>query len=53
MFLRQQVFVLKRQVTRPRVTQRDREMRVLLASRLQGWRDVLFVVSPETLIGWH
>jgi len=24
-----------------------------LSSRLQGWREALFVVKPETLIGWH
>jgi putative transposase len=53
MFLRQQVIVLERQVTRPRLTQRDRQLLVLLASRLQGWREALFVVKPETLMGWR
>ena len=53
MFLRQQVILLERQVTRPLLTQRDRQLLVLLASRLQGWREALFVVQPETLIGWH
>ncbi|MEO8391835.1 MAG: helix-turn-helix domain-containing protein [Chloroflexota bacterium] len=53
MFLRQQLIVLERQVERPRVTQRDRQILVLLASRLQLWRDALIIVKPDTLIGWH
>jgi hypothetical protein len=53
MFLRQQLIVLERQVSRPRVTQRDRQILVLLASRIKGWREALIVVKPETLIGWH
>jgi putative transposase len=53
MFLRQQLIVLERQVSRPRVTQRDRQILVLLASRIKGWREALIVVKPDTLIGWH
>lgn len=45
MLLRQQVIVLERQVTRPKLTQGDRKIFVLLASRIRGWR--------EALIGWH
>ncbi len=52
-FLRQQLIVLERQIARPKLTQRDRRLLVLLASRLRSWRDALFVVKPETLIGWH
>ncbi len=53
MFLRQQVIILERQVERPQLTQRDRQVLVLLASRIQGWRDALMVVKPDTLLGWH
>ncbi len=53
MFLRQQLIVLERQVARPRMTQRDRQTLVLLASRIRGWREALIVVKPDTLIGWH
>jgi putative transposase len=53
MFLRQQVIVLERQVTRPKLTQGDRQIFVLLASRIRGWREALIVVKPDTLIGWH
>jgi hypothetical protein len=41
MCLRQQLIVLERQVL------------VLLASRIRGWREALIVVRPDTLIGWH
>jgi transposase InsO family protein len=53
MFLRQQLIVLERQVSRPPMTQRDRQILVLLASRIKGWREALIVVKPDTLIGWH
>lgn len=53
MFLRQQLIVLERQVSHPPVTQRDRQVLVLLASRIKGWREALIVVKPDTLIGWH
>jgi hypothetical protein len=53
MFLRQQLIVLERQVKRPQLTQRDRQILVLLASRIAGWREALVVVKPDTLLGWH
>jgi putative transposase len=53
MFLRQQLIVLERQVTRPQLMQRDRQILVLLASRIQGWREALMVVKPDTLLSWH
>ena len=52
-FLRQQLIVLARQVERPILTQRDRQILVLLASRNQGWREALKIVRSETLVGWH
>jgi transposase InsO family protein len=53
MFLRQQLIVLERQVVRPQLTQHDRRMLVLLASWIQGWREALVVVKPDTLLRWH
>lgn len=53
MFLRQQLVVLERQVERPILTQRDRQILVLLASRIRGWREALVVVKPDTLLSWH
>jgi hypothetical protein len=53
MLLRQQLIVLERQVKRPKLTQRDRQVLVLLSSWIQAWRDALMVVKPNTLIGWY
>jgi putative transposase len=53
MFLRQQLIVLERQVVRPQLRQRDRVVLVMLASRIQAWRDALIIVKPDTLIRWH
>ena len=53
MFLRQQLIVLERQVARPKVTPRDRQILVLLTSRIKGRREALMVVKPDTLLGWH
>ncbi len=51
--LRQQVIVLQRQIKRPKMSNLDRRLLVLLASRLRGWRSALLVVKPETLLLWH
>ncbi len=51
--LRQQLMVLHRQVKKPRFTQSDRLWLVLLASRVQNWRDALLILKPDTLLHWH
>jgi putative transposase len=51
--LRQQLVVLRRSVKRPHLTNKDRRVLVLLASRLRRWQDALLVVKPDTLITWH
>jgi len=51
--LRQQVIILQRGVKRPKVTNTDRRLLVLLASRLRAWRSALVVVKPEALLAWH
>ena len=53
MVLRQQLIVLNRSVKRPRFTQTDRALFVLLANRLQTWKDALLIVKPETVLRWH
>jgi putative transposase len=53
MFLRQQLIVLERQVARPQLRPRERVVLVMLASRIQAWRDALIIVKPDTLIRWH
>jgi transposase InsO family protein len=51
--LRQQLIVLGRQVKRPQLSWRERGIMVLLASKLRGWKEALFIVQPETLLRWH
>jgi len=52
-FLRQQVILLKRQVTHPKLTPTDRGLLVLLASRVRHWKQSLLIVKPDTLLKWH
>ena len=51
--LHQQLGVLKRSVKRPRLTNLDRGLWVLLSRRWSGWREALIVVKPATVINWH
>jgi putative transposase len=51
--LRQQLIVLRRQVNRPRLTNADRALLVLLAGRLRTWKNALFIVQPDTLLRRH
>ena len=53
MVLRQQLIVLNRSVKRPHFTQADRAFFILLANRLQTWKDALLIVKPETVLRWH
>jgi putative transposase len=53
-FLRQQLIILKRQqTTRPLITQQDRRILVVLASKLVGWKNALHIIKPDTLLKWH
>ena len=51
--LRHQLGILERSVKRPRLTNADRGLWVLLSRRWSGWRDALIVVKPATVIRWH
>ena len=51
--LRQQVAVLKRKRSRPTLNSRDRFFWTLLRRCWSRWSDVLIIVKPETVIGWH
>jgi len=51
--LRQQVAVLKRKRPRPSLTSLDRLFWTTLRSVWSRWTDVLVVVKPETVVGWH
>ena len=51
--LRQQVGVLKRKNPRPRLGRWDRLFWITLRRLWPRWTDVLVVVKPETVVGWH
>ena len=51
--LRQQVAVLKRKRPRPRLKAGDRLFWTALRRFWPRWSDVLLIVQPETVIGWH
>jgi hypothetical protein len=51
--LRQQVAVLKRKRPRPTLNSRDRLFWATLRRCWSRWSDVLVIVKPETVIGWH
>ncbi len=53
LLLRQQLIVLNRSVRRPRFTPADRGLFVLLASKLQTWKEALLIIKPETVLRWH
>ena len=51
--LRQQVAVLKRKRPRPSLNRLDRFFWITLRHIWPRWSDVLLIVKPETVVGWH
>jgi putative transposase len=51
--LRHQLAVLRRQVARPRFTWSDRAVVALLAGLVPRERWGSFLVTPQTILGWH
>ena len=51
--LRHQLAMLRRQVTRPRFTWSDRALVALLARLVPRERWGSFLVTPQTILGWH
>ena len=51
--LRQQLSVFKRDVQRPKLTDRDRIFWIGLRMIWQDWKSALVIVRPETVISWH
>ena len=51
--LRQQLAVLTVRKRRPRLRRRDRILWVWLFRLWAGWRSVLMIVQPETVVQWH
>ena len=51
--LRHRLGVLGRSAKRPRLTNVDRGLWVLLSRRWCRYKDALVIVKPDTVIGWH
>ncbi len=51
--LRHQLAVSERTSPRPKLRPADRLLWVILSRILPTWRDVLDIVKPDTVIGWH
>ena len=51
--LRQQLAALKRRHPRPALTVYDKAFWILAQRLWAGWKQVLMVVTPETVVRWH
>ncbi len=51
--LRKQLDVACRQIARPKLTQADRAVLVLLARLVPTWRSATLLIQPETILRWH
>ena len=51
--LRQQLAVISRTATRPRLLQRDRIFWVWISRLWKDWRSALVLVQPHTVVRWH
>jgi putative transposase len=51
--LRQQLLVHQCRCPRPRLRDKDRRFWILARRWFWGWRGMLFVAKPETVLGWH
>jgi len=51
--LRQQLATFTEKGHRPRITPADRGFWVLLSQVWSGWKEILVIVQPETVVRWH
>jgi transposase InsO family protein len=51
--LRHQLTVLKRSVPKPKLSNSDRLLWVLLQRCWSDWQRVLVIIQPRTVLGWH
>lgn len=51
--LRQQLGILKRKHSRPRITGIDKFLWVIAQELWTGWKQAVIVASPETVVRWH
>lgn len=53
LLLRQQLLILQRKNSQPRLKNSDRLFWIVACRRFSGWREALLVVKPETVVRWH
>jgi len=51
--LRQQVAMLRQSVRRPRATPADKVFWILFSRYVDGWRNLLHSLHPDTVVRWH
>ena len=51
--LRQQLAVFKRTQPRPALNSTDRIFWIVLCRLWRGWKNVVLIVKPETVVAWH
>ena len=51
--LRQQLAVLNRRHSRPKLRRLDRYFWILLSRSWEHWKETLLIVKPETVLRWH
>jgi transposase InsO family protein len=51
--LKQQVAMLRQSVKRPRATLADRMFWILFSRYVDGWRNTLHALHPDTVVRWH
>ena len=51
--LRQQLAILRASVNRPKLRPRDRVFWVWLSRSWPGWKSLLVIVQPDTVVKWH
>lgn len=51
--LRQQISVYKQTIKRPKTTFKDKLFWVFISKYFSGWKDVLAIVKPDTVIKWR
>ena len=53
MALRQQVTMLRQSVKRPRATPADKLFWIFFSRYIDGWRELLLGLHPDTVVRWH
>jgi len=51
--LRQQLATFALQGSKPRITSVDRTFWVFLSRSWSGWKEILVIVQPDTVVRWH